>query len=164
MDVNIVPTNLSNHIHFFTTSKIKCRSNVLTYETRLGGAKHGDWTILIIIPVTSASRWQAGWHVEIRANVSAYANTKEKLTEEELTRLKKVLNVSLYCKNELPSMLTLRVKALSDPVFPKHHIHPLPMATHKQSHLGQGRLTGWPRHLRYRFISNLEALQRVSQH
>ncbi len=45
-------------------------------------------------------------------------------------------------------MLTFGVKALSDPVFPKHHIHPLPMAAHEQSHLGQGGLTSWPRHLR----------------
>lgn len=35
-------------------------------------------------------------------------------------------------------MLTFGVKALSDPVFPKHYIHPLPVATHKQSHLRQG--------------------------
>lgn len=56
-------------------------------------------------------------------------------------------------------MPTFGVKALSDPVFPKHHIHPLPMATHKQSHLGQGRLTSWPQHLRYRFILNCEELE-----
>lgn len=55
-------------------------------------------------------------------------------------------------------ILTFGVKALSDPVFPKHHIHPLPMAAHKQSHPGQGGLSSWPHHLR-------QALQsRVRQH
>lgn len=44
-------------------------------------------------------------------------------------------------------MLTFGVKALIDPVFPEHHIHPLPMATHKESHLGQGGLTSWPQQL-----------------
>lgn len=33
-------------------------------------------------------------------------------------------------------------------MFAKHHIHPLSMATHKQPHLGQGRLTSWSWHLR----------------
>lgn len=41
----------------------------------LGGAKHSNWTIFVIVPVTSAPGWQAGRHVEIRANVSAYAET-----------------------------------------------------------------------------------------
>ncbi len=50
-------------------------------------------------------------------------------------------------------MLTFGVKALSDPVFPKHHIHPLPMATHEQPHVGLGGLTSWPRHLRAKFVS-----------
>lgn len=45
------------------------------------------------------------------------------------------------------STLTFGVKALGDPVLPKHHIHPLAVATHKQSHLGRGGLTSCPRHL-----------------
>lgn len=68
----------------------------------------------------------------------------------------KVSNVNLqYNSMSLiyASLLTFGVKALSDPVFPKHNIHPLPMATHKQPHLGQGGLTSWPCHLRSRFVA-----------
>ena len=123
-------------------------SYVLTYKSGLGGAEHSNWTIFIVVPVTSTSGWQAGRHVEVGANVSAYTNTNEDLTEEGNTQLKNVQLTS-------PCMLTFGVKALRDPVFPKHHVHPLAMATHKQSHLGKGRLTGWPQHLRKRFNLNL---------
>lgn len=59
--------------------QIYCIYNTLTYETGLGGAKHSNWTIFIIVPVTSASSWQAGWHVEVRAKVSAYAKTQTRI-------------------------------------------------------------------------------------
>lgn len=55
-------------------------------------------------------------------------------------------------------MLTFGVKALCDPVFPKHHIHPLTMATHKKSHFGQGGLTGLSQHLRARFTQVIKHL------
>lgn len=55
-------------------------------------------------------------------------------------------------------MLTFGVKALREPVFPKHHIHPLTMATHKESHFGQGGLTGLSQHLRPRFTQDIRHL------
>ncbi len=66
----------------FTHTTSKQTVYVLTHNTGLGGAKHSNWTIFIIVPVTSASSWQAGRHVEIRANVSAYTNTNENLTDQ----------------------------------------------------------------------------------
>lgn len=138
------------HTYWFTQyqNKSYCVWNVLTYKTGLGGAKHSNWTILIIVPVTSASGWQAGWHVEIRADVTAYTDTNENLRAEGNTNVKIVRCKSTVWKGvNIACMLTFGVKALSDPVFPKHHIHPLPMATHKQSHLRQGGLTSWPWHL-----------------
>lgn len=45
--------------------------NALTYKTGLSGPKHSNWTIFIIVPVSSAPSWKAGWHVEIGADISA---------------------------------------------------------------------------------------------
>ena len=60
-------------------------------------------------------------------------------------------------------MQTFGVKALSDPVLPEHHIHPLPVATHEQSHLGQGGLADRPRHLRHGYVlKNCEATVIIS--
>lgn len=72
------------HMHW-----INCIQNALTYKTGLCGAKHSNWTIFVVVPVTSASSWQAAWHVEIGANVTAYTNTNEKLTREENTQVQK---------------------------------------------------------------------------
>lgn len=58
---------------------IRIKSDAPTYKTSLGGAKHSEWTIFVIIPVTSASSWQIGRHVEVGANVSAYTSTNETL-------------------------------------------------------------------------------------
>lgn len=52
-----------------------------------------------------------------------------------------VCRVSLFNKEvNIFCILTFGIKALSDPVFAEHHIHPLTVATHKKPHLGQG---GW---------------------
>lgn len=49
----------------------------LTNESGLSGAKHSDGTVFVVIPVTSTSSGEAGRHVEVGANESAYATTEE---------------------------------------------------------------------------------------
>lgn len=121
----------------------------LTNESGLGGAKHSDRTIFVIVSVPSCSSGQAGRHVEVGANVSAYATTENSLTGKwyhgNTAIIKTYSNRNLLLIYN--STLTFGVKALGDPVLPKHHIHPLAMATHKQSHLRQGGLTNRPCHL-----------------
>lgn len=56
---------------------VQDQQNELTNESGLGGAKHSDGTVFVVIPVTSTSSGQAGRHVEVGANVSAYATTEE---------------------------------------------------------------------------------------
>lgn len=51
--------------------------NELTNESGLSGAKHSDGTVFVVIPVSSTSSGEAGRHVEVGANESAYATTGE---------------------------------------------------------------------------------------
>lgn len=123
------------------------KQDELTNKSSLRGSKHSDGTVFVVIPLTSNSSGQAGWHVEVGANESAYATTEESLTAKWhmgapcLPRPQR--NLLLICN----SRLTFGVEALGHPVLPKNHIHPLAMATHKQSHLRQGGLTSCPHHL-----------------
>lgn len=112
----------------------------LTNESGLSGAKHSDRTIFVIVSVASSPSRQAGWHVEVGTNVSSYT-TRGKMVAMETHRHNRNL---LFTYS---STLTFGIEALGDPVLPKHHIHPLAMATHKQPHLRHGGLANRPRHL-----------------
>lgn len=56
------------------------KQDELTNKSSLRGSKHSDGTVFVVIPLTSNSSGQVGWHVEVGANESAYATTEESLT------------------------------------------------------------------------------------
>lgn len=80
---------------------IRIKSDTPTYKTSLGGAKHSEWTIFVIISMTSASSWQIGRHVEVGSNISAYTSTNETLLlflilENCLGTTKKITDIFNY--------------------------------------------------------------------
>lgn len=68
--------------HHNTTDNVtnEKRQIELTDESGLGGAKHGDGTVFVVVSLSSPSSRQAGWHVKVGANVSAYATAEDSLT------------------------------------------------------------------------------------
>lgn len=75
--------------HQSKTNNVQIRQTELTNESGLSGSKHSDRTVFIIVSVPSSSSGQVGWHVEVGANVSAYATIEDRQSHRKMAPWKR---------------------------------------------------------------------------